>query len=76
MNTYSMNYTLERDNRELQLSSSNIAAKVDYTLERDNRELQRLHRILPGLLDYTLERDNRELQPVMYSKAEYSRLYP
>ena len=34
------NYTLERDNRELQLSLSAVLGNVDYTLERDNRELQ------------------------------------
>ena len=34
------NYTLERDNRELQLKVIAIGDVVDYTLERDNRELQ------------------------------------
>ena len=33
-------YTLERDNRELQLRLFNSALSTYYTLERDNRELQ------------------------------------
>ena len=35
-----MYYTLERDNRELQRSSSKASNAANYTLERDNRELQ------------------------------------
>ena len=34
------NYTLERDNRELQRLISFITDNKHYTLERDNRELQ------------------------------------
>ena len=33
-------YTLERDNRELQLAAARIPYYINYTLERDNRELQ------------------------------------
>ena len=36
-------YTLERDNRELQLNNATQWNFIDYTLERDNRELQ--HRL-------------------------------
>ena len=56
-------YTLERDNRELQLDAPQLTDMQDYTLERDNRELQLLNfsKILENY--YTLERDNRELQP-------------
>ena len=35
------NYTLERDNRELQLGMTSRERRPYYTLERDNRELQR-----------------------------------
>ena len=35
-----MDYTLERDNRELQQMFDSTYAKNNYTLERDNRELQ------------------------------------
>ena len=35
------NYTLERDNRELQRPGFTLSTRTDYTLERDNRELQR-----------------------------------
>ena len=35
-----MNYTLERDNRELQLFTTRAEGFLYYTLERDNRELQ------------------------------------
>ena len=55
-------YTLERDNRELQLQSTYLSSKQDYTLERDNRELQRIRPRSFVNMDYTLERDNRELQ--------------
>ena len=34
-------YTLERDNRELQLIATYYKELSNYTLERDNRELQR-----------------------------------
>ena len=34
------NYTLERDNRELQLIPAFVFDSMYYTLERDNRELQ------------------------------------
>ena len=37
---YMQHYTLERDNRELQLTDYKKFAKINYTLERDNRELQ------------------------------------
>ena len=36
-----INYTLERDGRELQLYFCNYHIKTNYTLERDGRELQR-----------------------------------
>ena len=36
-----LNYTLERDGRELQLRLRLYRAFLDYTLERDGRELQR-----------------------------------
>ena len=35
-----INYTLERDNRELQQDLKEYFGDNDYTLERDNRELQ------------------------------------
>ena len=35
-------YTLERDNRELQQRQVAIEIESNYTLERDNRELQRV----------------------------------
>ena len=56
-------YTLERDNRELQLYPYRPSSSAYYTLERDNRELQ--HMLSGEVRDenYTLERDNRELQP-------------
>ena len=58
------NYTLERDNRELQLMVSFPSLSAYYTLERDNRELQPVYPAVPGDYHYTLERDNRELQHV------------
>ena len=57
-------YTLERDNRELQPLPSGDRAYNDYTLERDNRELQLRFPSWVCTCDYTLERDNRELQPL------------
>ena len=36
-----IDYTLERDGRELQLAAVFISESKDYTLERDGRELQR-----------------------------------
>ena len=56
------NYTLERDNRELQPLSFVEYIPPDYTLERDNRELQLNSSAKYTMLYYTLERDNRELQ--------------
>ena len=56
-------YTLERDNRELQLKEEDPLAGKDYTLERDNRELQQAFFFFAQKRYYTLERDNRELQP-------------
>ena len=35
-----LNYTLERDGRELQPDDSNYIYMTNYTLERDGRELQ------------------------------------
>ena len=57
-----MNYTLERDNRELQQGKPKLIVGNNYTLERDNRELQRISAAPALSLNYTLERDNRELQ--------------
>ena len=37
----SVNYTFERDNRELQRGEESLNNMLDYTFERDNRELQR-----------------------------------
>ena len=39
--TDNLDYTLERDGRELQLRLRLYRAFLDYTLERDGRELQR-----------------------------------
>ena len=39
-----MYYTLERDNRELQLKGATEEREWNYTLERDNRELQPIKR--------------------------------
>ena len=55
-------YTLERDNRELQLRRNEHFGIADYTLERDNRELQPADSCIVCSCHYTLERDNRELQ--------------
>ena len=55
-------YTLERDNRELQLGYSMVRIFSYYTLERDNRELQLDSNTSTRPTNYTLERDNRELQ--------------
>ena len=55
-------YTLERDNRELQLPVAANTLPPNYTLERDNRELQRKPALVFYNFHYTLERDNRELQ--------------
>ena len=41
------NYTLERDNRELQLMVSFPSLSAYYTLERDNRELQHVTARIP-----------------------------
>ena len=56
-------YTLERDNRELQLANARKDLKGHYTLERDDRELQPWPLMKRIKRHYTLERDNRELQP-------------
>ena len=37
-----MNYTLERDVRELQLLHLTFDTQLDYTLEREVRELQQM----------------------------------
>ena len=55
-------YTLERDNRELQLAKGDPVRIRYYTLERDNRELQQTFLRFSSMPNYTLERDNRELQ--------------
>ena len=55
-------YTLERDNRELQLAARILCNPQHYTLERDNRELQHEWQRALTSFYYTLERDNRELQ--------------
>ena len=59
------NYTLERDNRELQRFSEQVKRIRHYTLERDNRELQPNAKERNGVKHYTLERDNRELQHIL-----------
>ena len=61
------NYTLERDNRELQQKMKALVDCGNYTLERDNRELQPCITLFLLNRDYTLERDNRELQPLTTS---------
>ena len=65
-------YTLERDNRELQRYGFYTYRFSNYTLERDNRELQRFKTIRMAFYYYTLERDNRELQrmPLVYPPLE------
>ena len=65
-------YTLERDNRELQLAILNTFLVINYTLERDNRELQPQNKAVKLVFYYTLERDNRELQrmPLVYPPLE------
>ena len=70
------NYTLERDNRELQQSQASYQYSRNYTLERDNRELQQFRetRVYPEY--YTLERDNRELQQFMLLYVGFLKLYP
>ena len=56
------NYTLERDVRELQLTTKANNKPDDYTLERDVRELQHPVDSIDNTINYTLERDVRELQ--------------
>ena len=57
-----MDYTLERDGRELQRGDVFLPVELNYTLERDGRELQLYIYIKYLLVYYTLERDGRELQ--------------
>ena len=70
------NYTLERDNRELQRINLTSCVLLDYTLERDNRELQRLISFITDNKHYTLERDNRELQQKAAAVLSQMGLYP
>ena len=72
----SCNYTLERDNRELQLHLLRRYSTRHYTLERDNRELQRKQAYGLYPFHYTLERDNRELQPSLVLTCLNLTLYP
>ena len=58
-----VDYTLERDGRELQPFSAIRPFFCNYTLERDGRELQQNNFLALYEVDYTLERDGRELQP-------------
>ena len=57
-----MNYTIPRNNRELQPVPPWSGCWIDYTIPRNNRELQ--HRLHEVVLDvyYTIPRNNRELQ--------------
>ncbi len=58
------NYTIPRNNRELQQSPPKIQIHINYTIPRNNRELQQGGPDAKEALDYTIPRNNRELQPV------------
>ena len=71
-----LNYTLERDNRELQRALSFLVELHHYTLERDNRELQLVAEHTLYYPYYTLERDNRELQLISKSLSREQAIIP
>ena len=57
------NYTIPRNNRELQHELSDLMSMGDYTIPRNNRELQPRTLKKQRRKDYTIPRNNRELQP-------------
>ena len=58
-------YTIPRNNRELQQYNSVTEKELDYTIPRNNRELQPEVTDDQNPEDYTIPRNNRELQPVL-----------
>ena len=59
-----INYTIPRNNRELQQLFQYFLTFLYYTIPRNNRELQLCHFNYLLAVNYTIPRNNRELQPV------------
>ena len=70
-----LNYTIPRNNRELQRGVLTAKDTSYYTIPRNNRELQ--HKLANAIehYDYTIPRNNRELQP-MQTHEDIKRIIP
>ena len=57
-----LNYTIPRNNRELQRKKLVNRSNANYTIPRNNRELQLFRLPARSAENYTIPRNNRELQ--------------
>ena len=57
-----IDYTIPRNNRELQLNEHTLKVEGYYTIPRNNRELQQTPPYAVCTFNYTIPRNNRELQ--------------